>query len=58
MKPTDWIALIAAVNNGWAFAAFVIVVLLIVYSSHRTNRSSLALPPKNFARKRTKHLRK
>ena len=28
MKPTDLISLLPAVNNGWAFAAFVIVVVL------------------------------
>ena len=35
MKPNDWVALIAAVNNGWAFAAFVIVVIVTVYFSRR-----------------------
>ncbi len=28
MKPTDLIPLLPAVNNGWAFAAFVIIAAL------------------------------
>jgi hypothetical protein len=35
MKPADWIALLPAVNNGCAFAAFVIVVLVSLYFGHR-----------------------
>ena len=35
MKPTDWIAVLPAVNNGWAFAAFVIVVVLSLYFGRR-----------------------
>lgn len=35
MKPTDVIALLPAVNNGWAFAAFVIVVVLWLYLGRR-----------------------
>ena len=35
MKPADWIVLLPAVNNGWSFAAFVIVVLVSLYLSRR-----------------------
>lgn len=31
MKPTDWIAVLPAVNNGWTFAAFLVVVALTLY---------------------------
>jgi hypothetical protein len=37
MKPADWIALLPAINNGWAFAAFVIVVIVTLYFGHRDN---------------------
>lgn len=35
MTPAAWISLLPAVNNGWAFAAFVIVVVITLYSDHR-----------------------
>jgi hypothetical protein len=35
MKPTDLIPLLPAVNNGWAFAAFVIVVAVTLYLRRR-----------------------
>jgi hypothetical protein len=35
MKPTDWIALLPAVNNGWAFAAFVILIAVTLYFGRR-----------------------
>jgi membrane protein implicated in regulation of membrane protease activity len=35
MKPADWIALLPAVNNGWAFAAFVVVVVVSLYFGRR-----------------------
>jgi hypothetical protein len=35
MKPTDLIALLPAINNGWAFAAFIIVVLVWLYLTRR-----------------------
>jgi hypothetical protein len=35
MKLTDLIALISAVNNGWAFAAFVIVLVVSLYYRRR-----------------------
>lgn len=38
MKPTDWIVLLPAVNNGWAFAAFVVLVALWLYSGHRNGQ--------------------
>lgn len=31
MKPTDLIALLLAVNNGWALAAFLVVVAVWIY---------------------------
>jgi hypothetical protein len=31
MKPADWIPLVAAVNNGWTFAAFAVVVGMWLY---------------------------
>jgi hypothetical protein len=35
MKPADWIALFPAVNNGWAFAAFVVVMAVTLYFGRR-----------------------
>jgi hypothetical protein len=35
MKLTDLLALLPAVNNGWAFAAFVIVIVARLYLSRR-----------------------
>jgi len=35
MKPTDLIALLPAVNNGWAFAAFVILIVASLYFGRR-----------------------
>jgi hypothetical protein len=35
MKPTDLIAVLPAINNGWAFAAFVLVVLVTLYLGRR-----------------------
>jgi hypothetical protein len=35
MKPSDLITLLPAINNGWAFAAFVLVVLVTLYLGHR-----------------------
>ncbi len=35
MKPADWIALLPAVNNGWSFAAFVIVVAVTLFFRSR-----------------------
>ena len=35
MKPADWIALLPAVNNGWAFAAFVILMAVTLYFGRR-----------------------
>jgi hypothetical protein len=35
MIPTSLIALLPAVNNGWAFAAFVIVVAVSLYLDRR-----------------------
>jgi hypothetical protein len=35
MKPTDLIPLLAAVDNGWAFAAFVVVAVLWLYLDRR-----------------------
>jgi hypothetical protein len=35
MRPTDLFALLPAVNNGWAFAAFVIVMAVTLYFSRR-----------------------
>jgi hypothetical protein len=37
MKLTDWLALVAAVQNGWTFAALV-AVLLYLYFSRRDRR--------------------
>jgi hypothetical protein len=31
MKPTDLIPLLPAINNGWAFAAFLIVIAVYLY---------------------------
>jgi len=31
MKPTDWIPLIAAVNNGWTLAAFAVFLAVWLY---------------------------
>ncbi len=38
MKPADWSPLFATVNNGWAFAAFVIVVAVSLYLGGRDVR--------------------
>jgi hypothetical protein len=35
MKPSELIALLPAINNGWAFAAFVLVVLVTLYLGRR-----------------------
>jgi hypothetical protein len=35
MKPTDLIPLLPAVNNGWAFAAFVIIVAVMLCLQRR-----------------------
>jgi hypothetical protein len=35
LKPTDLIPLLASVNNGWAFAAFVVGVALYLYLNRR-----------------------
>lgn len=35
MKPSDLIPLLPVIDNGWTFAAFVIVVLLWLYASRR-----------------------
>jgi hypothetical protein len=35
MKPTDLIPLISAINNGWAFAAFIVVVAVWLYLRQR-----------------------
>jgi hypothetical protein len=35
MKPADWIALLPAVNNGWAFAAFIILMAVTLYFGRR-----------------------
>jgi type III secretory pathway component EscR len=35
LKPTDLIALLPAVNNGWAFAAFVIGLAVYLYLGRR-----------------------
>jgi hypothetical protein len=35
MKPIDLLALLPAINNGWAFAAFVIVVAVTLYFNRR-----------------------
>jgi hypothetical protein len=35
MKPVDLITLLPAVNNGWAFAAFVVVVAVSLYLGRR-----------------------
>lgn len=35
MKPTDLIALLPAINNGWAFAAFVVLILVTLYLGRR-----------------------
>ena len=40
MKPTDWIALLPALNHGWAFAAFVVLVLLWLYSRRHDNSAN------------------
>lgn len=38
MKPAGLIALLLAVNNGWAFATFVILVALSLYLNRRGTR--------------------
>jgi hypothetical protein len=38
MKPTDLIAVLPAINNGWAFAAFVIVVTMWLYLHRQRGR--------------------
>jgi hypothetical protein len=38
MKPTDLIPLIPAINNGWAFAAFVVAIGAWLYLSRRDKR--------------------
>jgi hypothetical protein len=35
MKPTDWIAILPAINNGWTFAAFIVVIGISLYFSRR-----------------------
>lgn len=35
MKPSDLIALLPAINNGWAFAAFVLLIALTLYLGRR-----------------------
>jgi hypothetical protein len=35
MKPAEWIAILPAINNGWAFAAFIIVIGISVYFNRR-----------------------
>lgn len=35
MKPTDLFALLPAVNNGWAFAAFLIGLAVCLYIDRR-----------------------
>jgi len=35
MKPADWIPLLPVINNGWAFAAFVIVLAVTLYFGRR-----------------------
>lgn len=35
MKPTDLLPLLPAINNGWAFAAFVVVVAVTLYFGRR-----------------------
>lgn len=35
MKPTDLLPLLAAIDNGWAFAAFVVVVAVTLYLGRR-----------------------
>jgi hypothetical protein len=32
MKSIEWLAIIPTVNNGWAFSAFVVLVLAYLYS--------------------------
>lgn len=31
MKPTDLITVLPAINNSWTFAAFVLLVLVMLY---------------------------
>jgi len=35
LKPTDLLPLLPAINNGWTFAAFVVVVAVWIYSTRR-----------------------
>lgn len=35
MKPEDWIVIVPAINNGWAFATFVIIVAISLYVERR-----------------------
>jgi hypothetical protein len=35
MNPTALIAMLAAVNNGWAFAAFVLLLAVWLYCGRR-----------------------
>jgi hypothetical protein len=35
MKPTNLIPLIPAINNGWAFAAFIIAIAVWLYLRER-----------------------
>jgi hypothetical protein len=35
MKPTDLLPLLPAINNGWTFAAFVLVLAVSVYLSRK-----------------------
>jgi len=35
MKPTDLLPLLPAVDNGWAFAAFVVLMLVWLYWERR-----------------------
>lgn len=37
MKPSELIALLLAVNNGWAFAALLIMVAVSLYLDSRDN---------------------
>ncbi|MFK4719745.1 hypothetical protein ABIE89_000845 [Bradyrhizobium niftali] len=35
MKPSDLMTLLPAINNGWTFAAFIVVVLVTLYLGRR-----------------------